>query len=551
VQLLGYYFGEPSDMMLPQPCNPDGFWERLDVMQINDQILFPGQSSWDWPQRLQPDYWEKGRLSYHLEWIEKARCVLQNLEKRSPWAIKDPRFCLTLPFWQSLAPSMRCIVCLRNPFEVAWSLGFRHRLTENYGLQLWQVYYENLLAATVPGQRLIVKYQDVLDRSEEQLYRLIKWLKINPSEQAIETALSVIDASKRHQQVDDFPEPLGQSRNADLKDIYRKLGDEAQAYSGAFPASDCSPPPNTSDGEAPMIEDQSLGGGFNLSAGEQGERFHISTPGNDKIPQADAKEMTIVPPQTERKVVVYYHLYMNAGASIDHILRRSFGDKGWMKWEGNGIRVNPHELAEFILARPEISAISSHVAVIKLPKTPGVRLYPIVFLRHPLDRVASVYNFERNQPIDAPSANQAKKLDLADFVEWHLSTDRLFTNFQTTRLAAWATTPDNKGALELTRALEGLSEVPYFGIVERFEESLVRLEGWLKTDFPEFSSYKVRADSTSDAHPSIEERLEDLRGKLGNPLYCRLVEANCDDLILYNSAIAKFEACCAGNRELP
>lgn len=492
LQILGFYFGEPETLLPPRPSNPEGFWERLDVMRINNQILSTGQASWDWPRNLPFDFWEKGKATYHAKWMVEAELLLQYLDKHSPWAIKDPRFCLTLSFWRELAPHAKYLVCMRNPLEVAQSLSKRHRVTENFGIQLWLAYYENLLKDSQENQRLVVDYRMIMESPEKQLERLIAWLGITPEEQAISDALAAIKSSCWHHRINNYLECMERPRFMKIKETYEKLSKEAE------------------------LEGQ-------ITSGENHDYLVSLSSSNSGVP---------------RNVIIHYHLYKNAGSSVDKNLQNIFGGVAWIKWEGDGGRASPSALAELIKTRPEVCAISSHVADICPPVITGIKIFPIIFLRHPLARVSSVYHFERGQQKDVLSANQAKKLDFKSYVEWRLSSDFQFKNFQTRRLAAWASSPEDRALPILTRALKALSELPFFGLVERFGESIACLEEWLKPYFMNFKCQSLRTNSTSESDASLEDNLNKLREQLGEALYFKLIQENNDDLVLYDAAVA-------------
>ena len=86
-----------------------------------------------------------------------------------------------------------------------------------------------------------------------------------------------------------------------------------------------------------------------------------------------------------RTVILHYHYFKNAGTSVDDILARNFPG-AWMTGEFDGM--NNHEaVARWIAANPQASAFSSHTAQFPLPAIEGVMVLPVVFLRHPLDRI--------------------------------------------------------------------------------------------------------------------------------------------------------------------
>ena len=43
---LGFYAGKAEELLEPQVDNPKGFWERRDVVQLNDLILEEAGGSW-------------------------------------------------------------------------------------------------------------------------------------------------------------------------------------------------------------------------------------------------------------------------------------------------------------------------------------------------------------------------------------------------------------------------------------------------------------------------------------------------------------------------
>jgi hypothetical protein len=244
----------------------------------------------------------------------------------------------------------------------------------------------------------------------------------------------------------------------------------------------------------------------------------------------------------ERRIVVHYHTFKTAGTSIDHILGAHFGLR-WIEWEASPA---PEALAAQLAARRKIQAVSSHWAAIRLPKLAGARFLPIVFLRHPIDRIPSVYRFYRKYPRHREAAADiARCSDLATFVEWQLGNNRQFRNLYAERLACWRETPDYLEQPELARALITLAELPFVGLTERFDESIRRLNAYLQPHFPGFRARPVRMNATRKDDAPIEQRLRDFRAAVGDRLYDRLLEANQDDLVLYDTVLADYSAASA------
>jgi hypothetical protein len=98
-------------------------------------------------------------------------------------------------------------------------------------------------------------------------------------------------------------------------------------------------------------------------------------------------------------LLFHYHLFKNAGTSVDEILSRNFG-RHWVEQEFNDVPTpgSASQLVhEFLAERPGIKAVSSHTARLPAPELAERVTLPIIFVRHPIDRLKSAYNFEREQ----------------------------------------------------------------------------------------------------------------------------------------------------------
>ena len=91
----GLELGPESDLMAPQADNPEGFWEHLGFVALNDKLLAALGGAWDLPPR--PD---EGFTGPQLNPLRlKARLLIESFAPASVWGWKDPRNSLTLPFW--------------------------------------------------------------------------------------------------------------------------------------------------------------------------------------------------------------------------------------------------------------------------------------------------------------------------------------------------------------------------------------------------------------------------------------------------------------------
>jgi hypothetical protein len=234
----------------------------------------------------------------------------------------------------------------------------------------------------------------------------------------------------------------------------------------------------------------------------------------------------------DRHVLLHYHLFKNAGTSLDTILKKSFGD-GWVEREFD----TPHHaeqmpvLQALLLENRQITAFSSHTLLFPLPQIPGMSFFPIVFVREPMARLRSAYEFERQQDKSTVGANLAKQLSFAGYLERRLSNpnDRSCRDFQTYRLARH--TPASFGS-ERARALATVDLLPFVGLVERFDTSVTTLQNEITTQFPTFKSFSIRENVTT-LSTDHEEILADIRRELGPKLYDIVLEANEGDIALH------------------
>src|SRR5215469_6312036 len=122
--------------------------------------------------------------------------------------------------------------------------------------------------------------------------------------------------------------------------------------------------------------------------------------------------------ETGRPLVIHYHIFKNAGTSVDEVLRRNFG-AGWQEqeFEGKGAsRAHRSSIRQYLRSRPEITALSSHTAFLPPPRLAGVSIFPIIFVRHPIDRLRSAYLFERTQNANTVGAKLARAHDFRGYL---------------------------------------------------------------------------------------------------------------------------------------
>ena len=245
---------------------------------------------------------------------------------------------------------------------------------------------------------------------------------------------------------------------------------------------------------------------------------------------------------SQRQVLVHHHLFKNAGTSVDHILKKNFGNT-WTEIEGpDSKKLTQEDLIKHLNQSPQIKAISSHTAEIVPLNSVDFHLIPILFFRHPIDRIRSAYDFERIQNVDTPGAKMAKTGSFNDYFEWRLSSGSPWqvSNFHAFRLKDYFEPISNSNADRfLPNALDVIDSLPVFGLVERFEESMKLIELYLNKFFPKFKTFSSH-ENRSRRYYSLGENLSEFSDQIGHQTYKRLLEKNYMDLSIYDYAKMRF-----------
>ena len=125
INLMGAYIGPEHHMLGFDDWNPKGYWERRDVMIVNDAILVLYGCTWD----MLAD-WRRAQPSMVLpDLVFRMRSIVLNMDAFRPWVLKDPRLCLTLPWWMPLLEVPVAVLLYRDPLEITRSLNHRNGMT--------------------------------------------------------------------------------------------------------------------------------------------------------------------------------------------------------------------------------------------------------------------------------------------------------------------------------------------------------------------------------------------------------------------------------------
>ena len=237
-----------------------------------------------------------------------------------------------------------------------------------------------------------------------------------------------------------------------------------------------------------------------------------------------------------RTVILHYHLFKNAGTSLDAAFKECVKPEEWVTKEFPGQpNINREQVAQWILDNPQAKVFSSHTAHLPPPKLEGIKVLPVIFLRHPIDRIASAYAFETKQGGDSFGAVLARNTDLSGYIETRLALphDRQCRNFHMQRLAMMF--GEQQGD-EFTRAKKALEDLPFIGTVEQFTDSMARLEQWLQDEgFEDMYLKPVEKNVSRDITMTLDNKLQSFKKQISKEVYDKLLQSNSQDLSIWSS----------------
>jgi hypothetical protein len=230
LQRAGLNLGPDSVLMPPAEENPEGFYEHLEFVRLNDEVLNEAGAGWDCPPAAAFDW-----TSPVLEpFRDRARALAHSLEPGGPWGWKDPRTSLTLPFWRSAIGPLRAIVVVRNPLEVVTSLHRRNGFSLALSLTLWRVYAERILADTEPRNRLVTHYDAYFLEPDREIGRALAFIGLDqPADGNALVAATAPDLRHHRKTARDLVE---HGFPGEVIDLYRRLSEEAAWQEEAFDA---------------------------------------------------------------------------------------------------------------------------------------------------------------------------------------------------------------------------------------------------------------------------------------------------------------------------
>lgn len=303
-----------------------------------------------------------------------------------------------------------------------------------------------------------------------------------------------------------------------------------------------------------------------------------------------------------RTVIIHYHIYKNAGTSFDHVLTHNFGDRHEL-FDGPFpfFTIDQEQLDRIIMRRLNAVAFSSHQIMLPPPSSLDYRALAAIFVRNPFLRIASIYRFKRGperpdgtplgslspadlraelarqalemqraqnpglpddklpppEPLPAPefdvtsAGDAARAHDLAGWIDYCLGSAADIGNISNAQTRFFAcqfrlrpvhARTEEGIVYDLGAALRTVASVELLGRTEHFEADVARFGDILAQHgvtlrLPEDTRHNV----THAAADSTAQRVEAMLSLLPPALRDRLIDANRQDVALYDRACALIE----------
>ncbi|MBN1881099.1 MAG: sulfotransferase [Deltaproteobacteria bacterium] len=205
------------------PENPKGYFENGAVRGLNDNLLKFLHSRWDNPffdGRRAIDEAGDGLSDFYRRADEIFK---KNFEGKPIWAVKDPRMCLTLPFWVKVferhgfdGTNTYYLHMVRHPVEVAESQRERHKKVPAFHfigsdprqtMALWLSHHYQALREVNSNKNIVVLFHKLIENPTQQMFQVERFLGIEHGREAVdEYCRGFLERGlKHHNEKDDAP----------------------------------------------------------------------------------------------------------------------------------------------------------------------------------------------------------------------------------------------------------------------------------------------------------------------------------------------------------
>lgn len=242
-----------------------------------------------------------------------------------------------------------------------------------------------------------------------------------------------------------------------------------------------------------------------------------------------------------RFVLLHYHFFKNAGSTIEEILAHSFFENyARLDTEHFDGVVTQEDLISFLGRHPGMKAVSSHQFRYPVPQVPGYIFFDLCFLRDPLDRIRSMYDYFREKPVPGePASDLASEQSIGGFITGLVKHHSYRVSNVQVNMLANGIVNDPPADADLVRAIQVMLKTSFVGVVDCFQESLIAGQYFLRPVFPNLALAQEPANVSNGFENALQVRTEKFRQACDPDVYAELVRLNALDSELVNRARAE------------
>ncbi len=240
---------------------------------------------------------------------------------------------------------------------------------------------------------------------------------------------------------------------------------------------------------------------------------------------------------SRRHVILHYHFFKNAGSTVESILENNFRNRFARLDSTDYNSTLPNDaLLDFLTTRPEVVAVSSHHLRPPKPVDDSFIFHDVLFLRHPVARLWSIYEFYRRTDLETdPLAAAAKTRDAQGFFQ--LLTEEYLHHVNNAQVSLLANAGEKLPTeSDLAVAADVISQATVLGLAELFDESTVSAENSLARAFKRLDFSYVRQNVSDGRLMSLDDQLARFRKHCGTQIFDRIIKLNQLDLALVQMA---------------
>lgn len=231
-----------GDKLMPplSGVNDKGFWEDLEIVDLNVEMLATLRSDWHYLSAITPEDIENLRAKGY---IERAVALLEaKLGQSNVYGFKDPRTSKLLPFWMHVFNEMgilpQFILAIRNPLSVVESISKRDKFDPKKSYLSWLDHVLTCLKQVSHDRVLVVDYDRLIQNPDRQFDRVSRFLGMAVDEHELSHyKTDFLDTNLRHTVFDIGDLQADPNCPALLHDVYTSLlsAADSNALTGGLP----------------------------------------------------------------------------------------------------------------------------------------------------------------------------------------------------------------------------------------------------------------------------------------------------------------------------